>query len=470
MLTPRQNRGQAAAIVAGAILAYAGSFAATFQFDDRAVILDDGRLATVRAFLAAVPQMIRPLLKLTFLVDRHLYGDNPAGYHVLNLVLHCGTALTVLAILSLTVGRLREEQRRGVQWVPFCTALLFALHPIGTETVTYICGRATGLASFFALLSVYLALAASSPGTSRRRFFGCAAAAIASFIVALLSKEIAVVVPALLLLWRVVVGDARENRLAIRLHATFWIVACGAVALAAWHPRYVMLARASLETRPMGQNLLTQVHAVCYGLSLFVFPWRLNFDHDLRTYSSIVQAPIPVDVALLIALAVLGACSVRRWPLVSLGLGWFFICLLPTNSLIPRYDILSERNLYLPSIGVVLAVIALLAGVVYRCRGRWRRTAATAAVAACAASAVWLGVATVGRNRIYRDEVTFWADAAHKSPEKARPHANLGYALMKAGELDRAISEFRIALALEPDNIAASENLRRAWLARQRPQ
>jgi tetratricopeptide (TPR) repeat protein len=181
----------------------------------------------------------------------------------------------------------------------------------------------------------------------------------------------------------------------------------------------------------------------------------------------VLQWPTPLSLTLLAALALVAVTGARRMPLVSVGLGWFLVCLLPAHSLVPRYDILSERNLYLPSAGMFIAATASFVSLV-DLAGRARRWPAVAGVAAYAVAVAWLGAATIDRNRAYRDEVTFWLDAARKSPRKSRPHANLGYALMKAGDVDGALREYRVALALDPDNLPARQNLRDAWLEKQR--
>jgi hypothetical protein len=405
-------------LVIATILAYVNSFYATFQFDDRATILEDPRLAGFTAFFGQALHMIRPLLKLTFLIDRRLYDGNSAGYHLLNLLLHCASGLLVFAILS---RALRPS------WVPFWTALLFLLHPMATETVTYISGRATGLAAFLCLLSLYLFLRATEPGAPRAVFRWWYGGALLSFVMALLAKEVAVTLPCLLLLWHLVF-----RRGSLRLHVLFWAILFLFLGAAWWHPRYAYLARASLETRPLYDNLLTQANAVCYALSLFLVPSRLNFDHDLPVYHSVTQWPVLLSLALLGTLLAAALWSLRRAPLISFGILWFFICILPTNSLVPRYDILSERNLYLPSMGIYLAVAAVAA-----------RLPLSVTRLLCILVALGLLLSTVGRNRIYRNEVAFWSDAVRKSPGKSRIHNNLGYACFEA--------------------TSARQNLLRAW-------
>ena len=139
----------------------------------------------------------------------------------------------------------------------------------------------------------------------------------------------------------------------------------------------------------------------------------------------------------------------------------------------PRYDVLSERNLYLPSLGMYLSAVVGVA-VLRRRTAAWldRRRPATASSRAPDALAlptfaamlvVGLAAATVARNRLYADPVLFWSDAVRKSPDKARPHTNLGHAWFEAGQIDRALDEFRAALALDPFDPVAQRNLLEAW-------
>ena len=139
-------------LLALGVLAYANSFAGAFYFDDPAVLLADPRLQSFGAFAASVSETIRPFTKATFLVDRWLYGHRPAGYHALNLVLHLASGLLVYRILThRTFGADRQ--------IAFWTTLLFLLHPIATETVTYISGRPTGLMTC-AYLAAFLLMCA----------------------------------------------------------------------------------------------------------------------------------------------------------------------------------------------------------------------------------------------------------------------------------------------------------------------
>ncbi len=192
-----------------------------------------------------------------------------------------------------------------------------------------------------------------------------------------------------------------------------------------------------------------------------------------------LQGPTLFSIAALAGLLAAAVVLARRAPLFSFGILWFFLHLLPTNSVLARYDLLSERNLYLPSIGLYLAAVAAGIGgtrwLGARLRAAWvpgprvARCGQVVAWSVGAALVVGLVGATVGRNAIYADPVAFWSDAAAKSPRKARPRTNLGHAWFVAGDLDGAIREFRLALTLDPLDQVAQRNLLEAWKFKTQP-
>jgi protein O-mannosyl-transferase len=445
-----------------ALAAYAGAFRGDFQFDDVSTILENARLDRWETFVGHLDHMIRPVLYLTFFIDRSLYGNSATGYHVINLLLHLGCGLLVYRIL---VRAMTDEMRHVPLWV----ALAFLVHPITTETVTYISGRASGLMAFWYLLALffYIKTAESPPGNLAGRVYY--AGAIASFLVSLASKETAMTFPIALLLWDLLMRRLKGAALRRAIgwdHLPFWLVLLIVVAMMWGHPRYTYLAQFSFEIRPLWENALSQFHAVAYALLLYFLPWKQNVDHDLPVFHSLTQWPLPLDLIVLGAVAMAAVITVRRLPLIAFGLGWFLLQLLPTNSVIPRLDLLSERNLYLASIGLLLVVILIGAYTT-----RWLRTVLRRprlvqfGVGTVSLTLVMLlCLATNTRNHLYQDAILLWSDAVHKSPHKARPHNNLGHAYALRGEWDLAIEEFRMALTLQPDYPLAQQNLLNAYL------
>ena len=444
-----------------ACVTYANALFGAFHFDDVLTILENPHLNWWDTFVGHLEHMVRPALYATFLLDRSLYGNNPAGYHLLNLLLHLGSGFLFYRILT----RAATEE---TQYIPFWAALLFLIHPITTETVTYISGRASGLMAFFYLLAFFYYVKVSDQrdnGNVRRLYLS---GAIAAYLLSLGSKETAITFPLVLLLWDVLIRRLRGSSLRAAIlssHLPFWIVLLVAAGWAWSHPRYSDLARFSLQLRPLWDNFLSQAHAITYALLLFFCPWKQNFDHDLPEFHSMFQWPLPLDLLLLFG-AIIGALvAMRRLPLVAFGTGWFFFQFLPT-SLIPRVDLLSERNLYLASIGLVLAIVVLCSHLM-----QWlTKVLPQPQSVRFGANSVALGLVlllcffTYQRNFLYRDQVSLWSDTVQKSPNKARPHNNLGHAYALQGDWDQAIEEFRIAARLDPDYALAQNNLRAAYL------
>lgn len=448
-------------IVAFTLVSFAGIFAGDFHYDDFSTILENPHVDRWQTFVGHLDHMVRPVLYATFLLDRSLYGTTPAGYHFLNLLLHLGSGLFVYLILTRAVA---EETRH----VPLWTALLFLIHPMATETVTYISGRVSGLMAFFYLLAFYLYIKASEypEAVKLRRLY--LSGSVVSLVLSLGSKETAVTFPLALLLWDLLIRRLRGSVLRAALlsrHLPFWIVLVLAAGWALNHPRYFALAQFSVALRPLWDNFLSELHAMAYALLLFFTPWNQNFDHDLPEVHSLSQWPLPLDLFLLFGIALATLFSARRIPLVAFGLGWFLIQLLPT-SLIPRNDLLSERNLYLPSVGLLLAVVILSSSFI-----QWITTILPrprlirfGSMSLATALVLALCLFTYQRNQLYRDQISLWSDAVLKSPDKARPHNNVGYAYTLQGDWDRAIEEFRTAVRLDPDYILAQQNLRKAYL------
>ena len=366
--------------------------------------------------------------------------------------------------------------------IAFWTTLLFLLHPIATETVTYVSGRPTGLmtACYLAAFLLFLEARFSTLGSTRQAI--AVASAAGCLALSLLAKEVAVVFPVLLVLYEAVWRSPERpppGRALVRIHVPLSAVVILFLAFAAFHQRYAFLFHYSLGLRGWYENILTQANTVAYAMTLFARPGQLNFDHDLPIYTSILQGPTLFSITALVSLVAAAVAFARRSPLFSFGILWFFLHLAPTNSVLARYDLLSERNLYLPSIGLYLAAVS--AGIwITRWLGARLQTACVpgprvarfgqiVAWSLRAALVVGLVGATIGRNALYADPVAFWSDAVGKSPRKARPHTNLGHAWFVAGDLDKAIREFRLALALDPLDPVAQRNLLEAWMLKTQP-
>jgi hypothetical protein len=407
-------------LIVGAITAvYANALPASFQFDDWNVIVDEPRVQGLAAWWQSMPG-IRPLLKLSYALN-YAISTGPLGYRTVNIVIHAANACLIFALLA----------KRSTRFASLTTAMIFALHPVQTEAVTYVMGRSTSLSTLLVLAS--LATASFMAPT----FFASA----------LLVKETAVM--AVVAKWQ----QQRAERAASRWGApAFLAVLASCALLALTSARYRHLLSVSFDTRGIGTNLLSQANGVFYLMGQLVRIDRLNVDPYLPVIASWTWS-VALEAACIVSLIAGGVALLKRHPAVGLGILWFFLWLLPTNSIVPRLDVANDRQLYLAMAGPAW----LLAYGLAKAAARWGAAVPAATVTLLC---IALGVATHVRNRVYADELTFWTDVVSKAPINPRAHNNLGYALALRHRDDEAAREFRRSLELDPSYFKAAINLK----------
>lgn len=447
-------------------VAYANAFAASFQLDDWDVIVRDPRVQSVAAWWQSMPG-IRPLLKLSYALN-HASGFGVAGFHAVNVAIHAGNALLALAIvrrLAVRLGAGAETDRgagaeraegpgaagsAGAAWLALVAALVFALHPVQTEAVTYASGRSTSLSTGLALASL-LVWARSGRGRDR-------AISIGLMLLALAGKESAVVLPVAIALWVASepgVGD--RWRAGLRAAAPHALALFAGLAALLALPAYRGLAATSFATRSPLENVVAQVDAIGFLAGQLVRFDRLNADPALEAVTRLDPARA-IAAGAIVAVLLAALASLRRRPLPAFAVLWTFAWLAPTNSFMARLDLVNDRQLYGAMLGPALLVALAGDALTRRVPSPRGRRAARALVVA--GIAVGLGLATHQRNTVYHDELVFWQDVTRKSPHNARAFNNLGFAWAERCELTAAAAAWRRALALDPGLVRAAVNLR----------
>lgn len=409
-------------------LAYLNALAAGFQFDDFNVIVDNPAVHSLAAWWEGMPGM-RPLLKLSYVLNWQA-DPGPAGFHAVNLLLHL---VNVALVWRLTDHLPAPAGQVGGLRARILATLLFALHPIQTESVTYVSGRSMTLMATFGLAGL-LAWLEAPARTRPRLWYGLAGLLLAA---AILTKEVAVVLPLTLLL---LCPHGRARLAPLLLAGLFLAILFG------------LFGYQRLLTEPMPRglaaNLLSEANAVYYLLGQLFRPHALNIDPELPELAGWSLLSI-VQVAGLAAAAAAAWLGRQRWPWLTFAVAWFIILLLPTHSLIPRLDLASERHLYLAVLGPFwLAAVGLAA---LPGRAAWRLAAVGLAVAGITFTHL--------RNQDYRDEVSLWRQTTALAPGNARAWNNLGWAYHLAGKREAARQAFRRALAIEPGHDHARRNL-----------
>jgi protein O-mannosyl-transferase len=401
-------------VAALAFVAYLPSFAGVFHFDDYNVIVKYPTVHSWGALIERAGGGVRPLLKASYTLNWTLGG----GFWLFNIAVHALNA----ALLFLIGQRLFGDRRAAL-----IAALLFALHPAATEAVTYITGRSSSLMAAFYL------------GALLSYLNGFRLWSAVLFVLAVATRETAVTLPAALLLCEVCRGTAWRE-IARRQWLHWALLLAGAVFLL-FNQRYFDLVAYGYGERSLADNLLTQVGGISYLALRLISLHGYNIDPALPTLTE--WTPVLVFQALLLlSLFVLGLANLRARPWIAFGVLWFFLQLAPTNSIVPRLDVANDRQLYLASWGLFLALCIQV-----------RTTPVWAIVAALFA------VSSILRQLDYRSEIVLWESSVALAPWNARGHNNLGYAYQLAGRPNDARREYQAALLFDPRHQKAWFNL-----------
>ena len=425
----------AALIAALGLAAWANTAQVPLLFDDAAALLHNPSIRTLGPRMWAPPHDItlagRPFANASFALNYAVSGLRLAPLHFTNLALHLLAGLLLLALVrrTLLLPRFAGRSPESAFALALCTALLWVLHPVQTESVTYLVQRVEVLAGLLLLLLLYAMLRA---GTSQRPFAWRALAVLACGL-GMLSKETMAVAPVLALLYdrTFLAGSLRE---ALRQKPGFYAALAGtwvALALQAiTNPRGMSLSITAGGFLPH-HYLALQAGAVVHYLRLLVVPSGLTFDFGEAgcavplAHASDWAAP----AALLLALGALALWACWRNAAAGfVGLA-FFLLLAPSSSIVPiATEVISEHRLYLPS-AAALVLLVLAAD-------RWLGTRATAALGLVVALA-FAGL-TLRRNHDYRSPVALWEDTVQKAPDNGRGWWFLADAYGAAGDPARA--------------------------------
>jgi Tfp pilus assembly protein PilF len=455
-------------IICVGLYAYRNSLRGPFVFDDVHAILNNPTIHQLWPpwQVLSPPQADtavsgRGVVNLSLAVNYALGGLNVWGYHVVNLAIHILGALVLYGVVRRTLlcASLRDRYGDEARWLALAVALIWVVHPLQTESVTYLIQRTESLMGFFFLLTLYCVTRGAMSSDQR----GWYAAAIVSCALGMGSKEVMVVAPLTVLLYdRAFLS--RSFREALRARAALyaglsgcWLILVGLVASGS----HAASAGFGLSVTPW-EYAWTQPGVIVHYLRLSFWPSPLVLDYYDWPVARTVATVVPAG-ALVLALLVATLWAVRRRPHLGFLGGWFFLILAPTSSVMPLIgEFAAERRMYLPLAAVIALVVigwhVVLGGICRRLgwgSGRRRIVEVVVLVAMVAT----LAQLTVRRNEDYRSEVTLWSDVVAKRPNNARGHYNLGITLATQGKLNEAIAQYSEALRIRPNFLEAHNNL-----------
>ena len=485
------NAGVFILLVVVSCLVYLNSLNNGFYFDDFQYIVENQyirSLQNIPRFFIDIDTLssvgswhYRPLVLVSHAVNYSIGRLNPAGYHILSLAFHIGTAYLLFLILKTMLGG---------GFIPLASALIFAVHPFNSEVVNYITARSSVMSGFFYLLSFYCWVkfrshsrrdrvdrpvgtdVGTSVGTDLQvcpqsmdrpeglslqmslRDVASYIASLLAFLLGMLSKELVITLPAVLFLYDLyftpVKGVTLYERLKWQLKMSAPIIPfILMVAIPYVIVRLHFLGRGILSP-PKGYFLhfLMETKVIVKYLSLLFSPSGLSVDHLILPAGSILEIGVilPVAVLVFVIAAAFLLCRFRdiEWRLASFFIFWFFIALLPVTLVVLQAPLQENRG-YIAGAG-----FAVFLGTALNRLCQWSKREAALKILILILVMIFYTVMTIGRNEIWADEFTLWKDAANKYPMSWRAHYSLGKVYYDQQMEDLAFKEFMKAVELKP--------------------
>jgi len=428
------------------LAAYSNTFNVPFHYDDIYVIRDNPHIRGMGAFLKSLPEKAqRPVLMLTFVLNYKVNSLHVTGYHIVNLLLHLLTSCILFYILNRTMILI---YRKGNYCFSLISTLLFAVHPLATESVTYISSRSSLLSAFFILLGLFFFIIAYGGDDFKRPH---SFLSLLAFVLAVGSKEISIIFPLLVLVYDfyfLLSKDKKEEKLKYFYAPSFFI----ALLLIFIKFRFVFkLASPDSTQRNFYFHIITELSIIPKFLFKFFIPVNLNIAHYFPLENSIFSFSFFFSIILWGALLFIIKTSFKHWRLLSFSLLWILITILPFI-LFPLSDLMSERWLYLSLAGISFFSVSLFIKLENYSFKR-------ALIISGSLLVILFSAATYDRNNDYKSGISLWTDAVEKSPRNARAQGNLAYSCQMAGFPYKAIEYYEESLKIDPFYPATYYNL-----------
>jgi tetratricopeptide (TPR) repeat protein len=496
------------------VIVYSNTLNAPFQWDEWGFIVNNPIVKNLHYFTspsdaARLPRyssfITRYVGYLTFALNYRIHGFSVAGYHMINIAIHIANSVLVYLIVLLTfrtpfftIQDLRFTSHDSRPLIAFFSAVLFAVHPLQTEAVTYVFQRFASLVAFFYLLSLTAYIRSRTSDAGRQRIFYYSVSFLAA-VLAMKTKENAFTLPLVITLYEFCffTGSVKKRMLYLApILFTLGIIPLTIMSLAG----LPQINTGTFITFSRSDYFLTQIRVIVTYLRLLFFPVAQNLDYDYPVFKSFFDPQVLLSFIFLAAVFAFGVYLIignRQWAigngikakdkeddsrftsrstqnavrsrllsaerrtlnsgrLTGFGILWFFITLSVESSIIPLPMLIDEYRVYLPSAGVAMSLVAGAFMLKERLRSPKSKMVLASMFALMLAV---LSVATYLRNEVWGDRVRLWEDTARKAPFKESVYFHLGNAYNDHNMFDEAVAQYLTAIKIQPDYVDAHYNL-----------
>lgn len=391
---------------------------------------------------------------------------DPFSYRLGNIIMHCCSGLIIFFIFFLALKRLKSDSFFYAQRISIAafTSLFFLLHPVQTQTISYVIqGQLEGLAGFF-IFSMVLNLLIL---VDIKNWLGYMLACILFFSLALFSigtKEIAIISPALLIVvdWFFIAqGEITSLKKRALLHISVAVLVWGGY-LFLLKPTFFInlftqrnalannignqLTQERFDTITRYDFFISQFKVILHYLWIFLWPANISADYDEKLAKSFFcfETLVPFLFLLTLICIILKLLKTNKTNLVAFAFLWFFIVILPRSSIIPATELIADYKTYIPSVGIFFLLSSIFIWVIQNITNNLYKKGA-----ACLISILILSWSSYNRNQVWQSGEVFWADVIKKAPHRARAYNNYGAALLRQKKIEDSIAYFKKAIELD---------------------
>lgn len=442
---------------------YSNTLRNGFVYDDEKTIVTNTLIKDIHnlplLFSKNYPELstelsYRPVVTFTYFLDHLFFGLNPAGYHLMNIILHSLNGILLYFFLK----QLLSNPQKAL-----LISLFFASHPVLSEAVNAISFREDLLVFlfYFGTLNIYLFVKQkerSQQAHSQLSFNFLFIASCILYFLALLSKEMAATLPLIIIFYDWLYRDRHVERWSIfnRYYIGFLIVTIFYL-----HLRFFTFYRPipDIVTHwELHERMLTLPWLLSNYVKVVLFPVSLSSDYDILPVSSFASLNLLFPLIFVLVSLISAFLMRKQKKEITFGILFLFITLMPVYNIIPIAYFFAERFLYLPIVGMII----LMGGLAYDLLKSFSVKVKCNNTILLIYPILILSLysfASIDRNQVWKNDASLWADTVKKMPSLSRAHFSLGSAYTKTGEFEKAIEQFQIALKLKPDYGDAYLNL-----------
>lgn len=461
-------------VFAASFAVYSNTLSSDFIWDDEYLIINNSQIKSFshlpnvfKTYVGYGSENInnfyRPVQEISNMIDYAVWGLKPFGFHLTNVVMHSLVAVMVM----LFIFAISENFLAG-----FFGALFFAIHPVHSEAIAYIAGRADPLYAFFMLVSLTLFIrSVKTVPRGALNNMGLYIASIFFFVVSLLAKEMIFIMPLLAYLYMFFFLKGTEKNDLYRRFRLRWVpyaaIVAGYGVLRTTVLSFSDIAPASAFTKiPFVYRLLTFFRTVGVYFRLLLLPTDLHMERSLRITNSVfdIEALLAALMMAGIAWMTYTACKNNK-RVLAFAIVWFFANLLPVSNIIPINSFIAEHWIYMASIGPFMLIGLGLAWLwqAIPAGGRSLRLGFILAVL----FPLWLySELTFNRNKDWKDEISFFNSTLKYHPKNARLYLNLGNTYYEKGQTDQAIEQYLKSISINKNYAVAYGNIGSAYLSK----